>query len=429
MKKIYMLLFAVLAFVATASAQVLIDTDFSDMNPVPDNGNNNLSGEVVAISNGTMFWHGSRYNDTSNTPFIGEVGIDKEEDGGDAVEMSPDNPDVRYIRTGSNPVITDGKPTNHYFQVTPDAEFVNGGKVSLTISVHSTGKGINVYDATDGVLLGTIDISQAVKYKKEVVEFTLPEDFSGVKTLAFTRADVDGEIAGVTFFTWHIKIETNVEEEEEETPEGLVWNISSDAFNALGVLTETTTVEGLTIYAADGNAIEVDANGKSLDGVDYTHRLKLNGGGNFSEGAPASRVLAFNVSGDASITIMPMSASSSLDRILNVGTAEDNILAEVPALKSELTATTVNYVGEATVIYLWSAGSGVNIYNIEVKEGVTTSISTPAYEGRVVSTQYYNINGMKVDSRFEALPAGIYIEVSRYENGAVATKKIIKGNR
>ena len=275
MKKIYMLLFAVLAFAATAGAQVLIDTDFSDMDPVPANGTNNLSGEAVAISNGTMFWHGSRYNDTSNTPFIGEVGIDKEEDGGDAVEMSPDNPDVRYIRTGSNPVITDGKPTNHYFQVTPDAEFVNGGKVSLTISVHSTGKGINVYDATDGVLLGTIDISQAVKYKKEVVEFTLPEDFSGVKTLAFTRADVDGELAGVTFFTWHIKIETNVEEEEE----------------------------------------------------------------------------------------------------------------------------------------------------------VPTSISTPAYEGRVVSTQYYNINGMKVDSRFEALPAGIYIEVSRYENGAVATKKIIKGNR
>ncbi|GAO31616.1 DUF6383 domain-containing protein [Geofilum rubicundum] len=154
------------------------------------------------------------------------------------------------------------------------------------------------------------------------------------------------------------------------------WNISDPAFNALGDVATTTTVEGLTIYS-EGN-VTVDANNKSLDGVDYTHRLKLGGSGNFDEGGlPVSRVLAFDVTGNVSITIMCMSSSGSADRLLNVaagGSAEENLLGAADALGASLTATTFQYTGDATTIYLWSPSSGVNIYNIVVEEPVVPTV-------------------------------------------------------
>jgi hypothetical protein len=164
-----------------------------------------------------------------------------------------------------------------------------------------------------------------------------------------------------------------VEEAVEETT-GSVWNISTDDFNALGTLTETTTVKGLTIWAHSGKTVVIDGNEKSLDGMDFTHRLKLGGQGDFDDnGLPLGRVVSFEVEGSTEITVMGMSSSSSEDRELQLAAShEDSIFATFPALGPEISKGVYTYTGEAATIFLYSSHSGVNIYYLKAVPVVTS---------------------------------------------------------
>lgn len=131
------------------------------------------------------------------------------------------------------------------------------------------------------------------------------------------------------------------------------WNISSDDFNLLGVLEETTEVNGLTIYAHSGKKVEIDSNNKSLDGMDFTHRLKLGGQGDFDEnGLPLGRVVSFEVEGSTEITVMGMSSSSGEDRELQLASAHgDSIFATFPALGPEISKGVYVYQGGPSTIF------------------------------------------------------------------------------
>ena len=170
------------------------------------------------------------------------------------------------------------------------------------------------------------------------------------------------------------------------------WNISSESFNALGEVSTTTTVEGLTIFANSEKTVTIDSNNKSLDGMDFTSRLKLGGSGQFDEsGQPLGRVLAFDVTGNTTITIMCMSSSSSSDRELVVATGDkDTELARMPAMGTELTKGVYNYVGGATTVYLYSPSSGVNVYYVKA-EGETTT--TPEAKEWNISADAFNALG------------------------------------
>jgi len=145
------------------------------------------------------------------------------------------------------------------------------------------------------------------------------------------------------------------------------WNFSTASFSALGTISTTTTVEGLTIVATADAVVAVDANNKSLDGMDFTSRIKLGGTGTFdAEGKPVSRVLAFNVGGNSTITVMGMSSSSTADRQLIVAAGgKDNIIGTFAALGASISKGEFAYKGEPTTIYLYSPSSGVNLYYIK----------------------------------------------------------------
>ena len=224
------------------------------------------------------------------------------------------------------------------------------------------------------------------------------------------------------------------------------WNISDASFlEAVGITGEVTSasiievkvVDGLTIYGADGKNVDIETNGKTVTYKDveytYTHRLKFGGTGAFDSetGAPLSRVLAFDVEGPCDITVMCMSSSSGSDRVLNVAAgSQESLLGEATALGPSLTASTITYTGEeATTIYMWSPSSGVNLYHIIVEEPSPTAINAPKAEGQVVATEYFNISGVRMGNNFDVLPAGIYLQVKQYANGAVVTDKIVKNIR
>ena len=239
------------------------------------------------------------------------------------------------------------------------------------------------------------------------------------------------------------------------TPETKEWNISAETFNALGELSATTTVDDLTIYANSEKTVTIDANNKSLDGMDFTHRLKLGGSGAFDEGGlPLGRVLAFDVAGDTKITIMCMSSSSSSDRELVVAVGDkDTELARMPAMGSELTKGEYTYTGGATTIYLYSPSSGVNVYYIKSEPNPTDAkqvflgkmdvkvYPNPASEKVFVDVQramdvaIYNVAGSllkvkRIESKYDFmdisdLNEGVYI-IKSYGSNKFAKKLIVR---
>lgn len=144
------------------------------------------------------------------------------------------------------------------------------------------------------------------------------------------------------------------------------WNISDDAFNALGELSADTTINGLTIYADDDKTVTIEENGKSIGGMDFTYRLKFGGSARFTDGVPSARVLAFDVTGNTMITVAAMSSSSSSDRELAIAAgSEDNVIATFPAMGASIGKKDYYYKGGPTTIYMYSPSSGVNVYYIK----------------------------------------------------------------
>lgn len=218
------------------------------------------------------------------------------------------------------------------------------------------------------------------------------------------------------------------------------WNISNDQFNALGSMVATTEVDGLTIFAGAGKNVDVDANSKTLEEWEFTHRLKLGGAGGFDEaGQPLDRVVAFGVTGNSKITIALQSSSSSADRILNVAVGhKDSIIAEVSALGASISKGEVEYFGDSATIFLYSPSSGVNIYLIKV-EPLTTSFKpidnktavriypNPATDKVFVNVKkptqvaVFNLSGQMVKSRLVE-SASDYIDVSDLNSGLYIIK-------
>lgn len=144
----------------------------------------------------------------------------------------------------------------------------------------------------------------------------------------------------------------------------LTWNISDDDFKALlGTISSNTEVRGLHIVAKSGSEVVIDENAKSMDGYNFTHRLKLNG-----SGAADARHLWFAVTGNCTVEIYLMSGKSNEERFLNIATGSfgANVQEFSAGDGNAITKITYAYTGEATNLYLYSKKSGINIYGIKL---------------------------------------------------------------
>lgn len=235
---------------------------------------------------------------------------------------------------------------------------------------------------------------------------------------------------------------------------GREWNISWDAYNALGEIDSTQTVLGLTIYAHSEKKVTVDENEKTLDDMMFTNRLKFGGSGDFDDdGMPLGRVLSIEVSGNTTFTVAAMSSSSSEDRVLNIATGnEDAVWAEFPALGESLTSGMYTYMGGPAKILFFSPSSGVNIYYIK-SEPLATNVKridndqnilvypNPARDRVFVNVNQptqvgiYNLAGTLVKSKMvysrtdaisvNDLQSGMYLIRSQNDN-SFAKKLIVK---
>lgn len=207
------------------------------------------------------------------------------------------------------------------------------------------------------------------------------------------------------------------------------WNISNSSFNALGTLTSTTVVDGLTIMASSSASVIVDGNTKTEGDINYTHRLKLGGTGVFTDGQPTARVLTFPVSGDVQIMIKAMSSSNSdANRKLAVKTAAGQEIGNYNVPASALNSVTYSYTGGATTIQMSSLSSGINIYHIKVTGPGVVSIKGVNSDLKPIKTVFYSISGKIAGDNFNALKKGAYIQKTTYDNGTVKMTKLLKAN-
>ncbi len=151
------------------------------------------------------------------------------------------------------------------------------------------------------------------------------------------------------------------------------WNISDDDFKNLGTITSETAVRELHIVATSDKAVTVDADAKTVDDINFTHRLKFGGSGNANY-----RHLWFDVTGSCSITVYLTSSSGSGDaRTLNIASGSfSNVISTMSAPAGSVNTGTYSYTGNATRIYLYSANSGINIYGIKLAYPSPTGVET-----------------------------------------------------
>ena len=204
------------------------------------------------------------------------------------------------------------------------------------------------------------------------------------------------------------------------------WNFSDASFNALGNITSTTTVNDLTIYADTEKDVDIDTNNKSIDDYSFTHRVKLNGSGSWTDDStPRGRVLSIPVSGSGTVTVYGMSSSSSATRTLNVTSGDKTTLVgEFTTGGSTIDKATFEYTGGATNLYFYSASSGFNVYLI--KFDITNSVKSNIAFKETVGEEFYNINGVKITGDFESLGNGIFIKKTIYSDGSTESTKIFK---
>ena len=176
------------------------------------------------------------------------------------------------------------------------------------------------------------------------------------------------------------------------------WNFSN--WEA-GKISNSTIVDGLTVLVSDPErTIDIDASKKTVEGVDYTQRLKL--GGN---GTETNRTLTFLAPGNFNIEIVLTSANTSNERTLNIATGEfSNVVATMKAAAGDVKKEICSVEAELEEpVYIYSANSGINLYAIYLTEydATVTGITEVATDG--LKGQFYNLQGQKVNTPTKGL--------------------------
>jgi hypothetical protein len=188
---------------------------------------------------------------------------------------------------------------------------------------------------------------------------------------------------------------------------------------------------GLIVRDATGKA-GIDSNSKTFADVKYTVRYKTGAkGGQIDDfDGPTSGALGFPVSGPGTVTVAVLSASSSSNRAIGYSYVPTDENAERVQGSTGMTANasvtdlqSFEFTGkEPGTLFLYSTeGGGINFYMITYTPASTTALNGIAADQEVVATEYYNINGMRVD----AATPGIYVKKQVLADGSQKVSKAV----
>lgn len=155
-------------------------------------------------------------------------------------------------------------------------------------------------------------------------------------------------------------------EKPEEIPDtvqhSIMWNFSNEDFKILDTIKTDIAVRQLHLIASVSSVMVVDENKKSIDGYNFTHRLKSRGAGSME-----GRHLWFDVRGDCTVDIYVASSNNKDEQIVNIATGSfEHVVATLPAVAGNPAKQTYNYTGGVNRIYLYGAEGAINIYGIKL---------------------------------------------------------------
>ena len=141
-------------------------------------------------------------------------------------------------------------------------------------------------------------------------------------------------------------------------PETYEWNFSNSQLSSLGTISSKTTVGNIEINATSAKTVNVANDCATIDGNTFSKSLKLGGAGNTTY-----RSIKVPVAEGQTIKVYFRSNNTSATRSLVIADVNGNQLTKVSA--STATSATYEYTGNDGYVYIYSAGSGVNVYAVE----------------------------------------------------------------
>ena len=132
-----------------------------------------------------------------------------------------------------------------------------------------------------------------------------------------------------------------------------------------GKLKSTLTVDGFKIVAGSKATVTVDKSRKEYKGIDFTRRIKLSG-----KGSTSGRAIAFKTAGEAKVKVYATSSSTDESRLIKIVDKNGKDITSTSKIPGNSLKSVSFRVPVAGEYYLIAENGGVNIYYVEVSNGV-----------------------------------------------------------
>ncbi len=164
--------------------------------------------------------------------------------------------------------------------------------------------------------------------------------------------------------------------------------VNANDLTAGDITANQVVVENVvTILATESAKVTVDGNNKSIDGFDFTQRIKL--GGTIASDA---RAIKLDLAGPSKIIVYAMSSSSSADRNLILQDSTGATVGTQVALGASIAKLEYSVTAAGTYL-LGSEKSGINIYGIIItavaaeESGTKETLAIAASTGALVDKE------------------------------------------
>lgn len=194
--------------------------------------------------------------------------------------------------------------------------------------------------------------------------------------------------SGTTVFTAEVTFTVKVKSSD---PQPISYTVTANDLAATTYSEETTWLEAdsdgnsVSITAASNKTVAVDANGKKMDDISFTQRVKLGG-----TGSTSARSIKITVTARTTITIYAMSsgtgeANARPVKLLNASGTDVLVSGGATLDGTAFTADTkvdgdslhkIVITVEAGTYYFYSASSGFNVYGVKLDIGQTNTTQT-----------------------------------------------------
>ena len=132
-----------------------------------------------------------------------------------------------------------------------------------------------------------------------------------------------------------------------------------------GKINSSTVVDGLKIVATSKKTVTVDKSNKDYKNISFTKRIKLGGAGSES-----ARAIAFKTAGESKVKIYATSSDTNTSRLIKIIDKNGNDVTSTAKIPGSSLKSVSFRLDEAGEYYIVSESGGVNIYYVEVSNGI-----------------------------------------------------------